>query len=688
MMALSRNVALSLLLVLGITLQINGTSLGQSGLTVTVWYGDEQTFGQPGNPQAWVNILGNVTPSNELSALTYSLNGGPVRALNWGTTAVTTQHPSQASPLARTAVQAGNPRLVSPGDFNIEIAVQDLQSGANTVRITATNPSQNETVKEVTVNYVTGQTWPIPFVVDWSQVSSISDVAQVVDGEWTIGPDGLRTAVAGYDRVVAIGDLAWTNYEVTVPITVHGYPLQNAYSGEFGVATRWQGHLRTNPAEQPTTGWWNIGGYGLYRSWSPQKSFVLLRGNDWPGTSTPTPALALNTPYTFKIRVQTKQPGGPGFYSFKVWPTGTAEPAQWIFEEYDIPNYANKNGSVLLVAHEVDVSFGTLVVEPIVGLSTSVIGEGTIAATPALETASDAYFYGDTVTLQANPADGWTFAGWESDVASDANPISVQLLQDTTIAARFEKNGYTVSVQTAGNGTITRDPDKTLYDEGETVTLTADPAAGWTFAGWSGDATGMANPTAVSVTKDLAITATFEQESYTVAVSTSGSGQVQVSPARASYGYGEEVTLTALPDPGWLFAGWSGDVVSDENPETVTITQTLFIDANFVVNQPPVITITGSTTTTPGATMTLQIAAADANGTTPVIRVPDAPPAAAFVDFGDGTARFDWLPTAADLGRTTVTITADDGAQQAALPLQLLVRAAPVYVPMIVAAPN
>ena len=44
--------------------------------TITVWYEDDLSFGQNGNPQQWVNILGNVSgvAPNRID-LSYRLNG-------------------------------------------------------------------------------------------------------------------------------------------------------------------------------------------------------------------------------------------------------------------------------------------------------------------------------------------------------------------------------------------------------------------------------------------------------------------------------------------------------------------------------------------------------------------------------------------------------------------------------------
>ncbi|MCK5086911.1 MAG: DUF1349 domain-containing protein, partial [Melioribacteraceae bacterium] len=48
---------------------------------IDVWYGDNQNFGQLGNPQSWINILGRVTDDISVASLSYSLNGSPSNSL-------------------------------------------------------------------------------------------------------------------------------------------------------------------------------------------------------------------------------------------------------------------------------------------------------------------------------------------------------------------------------------------------------------------------------------------------------------------------------------------------------------------------------------------------------------------------------------------------------------------------------
>jgi hypothetical protein len=51
--------------------------------------------------------------------------------------------------------------------------------------------------------------------------TEIRQVAHVVDGLWSLNTDSVEPTILGYDRLIAIGDIGWRDYEVTVPITVH-----------------------------------------------------------------------------------------------------------------------------------------------------------------------------------------------------------------------------------------------------------------------------------------------------------------------------------------------------------------------------------------------------------------------------------------------------------------------------------
>jgi uncharacterized repeat protein (TIGR02543 family) len=77
---------------------------------------------------------------------------------------------------------------------------------------------------------------------------------------------------------------------------------------------------------------------------------------------------------------------------------------------------------------------------------------------------------------------------------------------------------YSLNLNTIGGGSIISEPNQTSYASGPTVQLTAAPNDGWQFAGWSGDATGTANSTSITMTSNKIVTATFTQNEYNLTV--------------------------------------------------------------------------------------------------------------------------------------------------------------------------
>ena len=70
----------------------------------------------------------------------------------------------------------------------------------------------------------------------------------------------------------------------------------------------------------------------------------------------------------------------------------------------------------------------------------------------------------------------------------------------------------TLSTSVVGQGSVVLDPPGGTYAPGTEVTLTAQPASGWTFTGWSGALTGATTPTSLVVQADASVTATFLQD--------------------------------------------------------------------------------------------------------------------------------------------------------------------------------
>jgi len=138
-------------------------------------------------------------------------------------------------------------------------------------------------------------------------------------------------------------------------------------------------------------------------------------------------------------------------------------------------------------------------------LAVGVTGSGSVARTPDQAT----YFDGDVITLTATPEPGWGFTGWDGDLGGSTNPITLTMGGDKSVTAAFYHIPRTLAVNVFGGGSVTRTPDQETYLDGDVITLTAIPAAGWGFTGWGGDLDGSTNPITITMNGNRAVTATF-----------------------------------------------------------------------------------------------------------------------------------------------------------------------------------
>jgi len=221
-------------------------------------------------------------------------------------------------------------------------------------------------------------------------------------------------------------------------------------------------------------------------------------------------------------------------------------------------------------------------------LTVNVVGSGTVAKSPDLAT----YPNGSSVQLTATPDPGWVFSGWSGDLTGSSNPANLTMDADKTVTATFvQMRSLTVNV--VGSGTVAKSPDLTSYPNGSSVQLTATPDPGWVFSGWSGDLTGSTNPATLTMDADKTVTATFVQ-ARTLTVNVVGSGTVAKSPNLATYPNGSSVQLTATPDPGWIFSGWSGDLTGSTNPANLTMDADKTVTATFVQARSLTVNVVGT----------------------------------------------------------------------------------------------
>jgi uncharacterized repeat protein (TIGR02543 family) len=157
----------------------------------------------------------------------------------------------------------------------------------------------------------------------------------------------------------------------------------------------------------------------------------------------------------------------------------------------------------------------------------------------------------------------------------------------------------TLTVVTAGNGQVSGSPGSikcpgactATVAPGTAFTLTANPSSGNVFTGWSGACVGTQPTCTVTLDSSASVSATFVP-AFTLSVGRSGKGVITSNPAGIScgtksgncslkFGQGTVVTLTAVPDPGSIWTGWTGACTGTDPTCSVIITKDTSVQANF-----------------------------------------------------------------------------------------------------------
>ena len=246
-------------------------------------------------------------------------------------------------------------------------------------------------------------------------------------------------------------------------------------------------------------------------------------------------------------------------------------------------------------------------------LDVSATGNGYVDSSPAgIDCGSGAHTtcatdvpHATDVTLTAHPDTGWDFTGWSGGSCSgSASTCTVTMDQARTVDATFALQMPVLSVVPSGTGSgkVTSSPGGIdcgldcgeAFAYGTPVTLTAAPDPGTDFTGWSGGGcTGPSTTCTVTMDQARSVTADFalQTPALTAGRSGNGSGSVASSPAgidcgadcSESYDYGTPVTLTAVPETGSSFTGWSGGGCTGTGACTVTMDQARSVTAGFTL---------------------------------------------------------------------------------------------------------
>ncbi len=145
---------------------------------------------------------------------------------------------------------------------------------------------------------------------------------------------------------------------------------------------------------------------------------------------------------------------------------------------------------------------------------------------------------------------------------------------------------FTLVANPDDSGTVNVNPVQPAggYVAGSTVTLTAAPMSGFKFTGWSGDIYNTANPVTMVMNANKVVSAKFvalPPTLYKLAVSTLGQGKVILDPPGGTYKAGTLVNMSVVPDSGFTFLGWGGDLSGTTTPTSILMSANKNVKATF-----------------------------------------------------------------------------------------------------------
>ena len=204
-------------------------------------------------------------------------------------------------------------------------------------------------------------------------------------------------------------------------------------------------------------------------------------------------------------------------------------------------------------------------------------------------TGGGTFNYGNSCTLNATPAAGYTFVNWTKNgqqVSTNAT-YTFTVTESAAYVAHFQLQSFTVNVTAdpAEGGTVAGGG---TFNYGETCTVTAAANEGYAFVNWTTGMFSVSNEISYTftVTSNVNLTAHFELQTFQVKVSVNPAEAGNVT-GEGTYNYGDEVTLTIVRNEDWHFENWTenGEVVSEEMTYTFTITSDRDLDANFIYTE-------------------------------------------------------------------------------------------------------
>ena len=379
--------------------------------------------------------------------------------------------------------------------------------------VTARNTSGADLLS-ASITTLTNNAWVVDLIEDNNVAALTANTGQTV--VWTasakLGTGGSSTKAvptagptplgwAGSASRLAYSLAAFPPATATVPAT---YTLTTSVAGDLGSIT-------TNPglSSYPL-------GTGVLLTATAQTGYAFSSwSGDYTSTANPLPitmdtnrnvvanfAVAATCNLTINVVGSGTVTPAAGIYNCGTVIHFVATPsAGYTFTSYsgDFSSVDNPADFTISADSTVTVEFDAI---PVCSLTVNNVGQGSVS--PGTGT----YACGAVLSLQATAGSAYAFSGYSGDFSSTANPATVILSQNMSITATFlSGTACTLTSNVVGQGTIT--PSSGSWACGTTIPIEADPASKYLFSGWSGDLSGSATPTNLTLDTNKNVTASF-----------------------------------------------------------------------------------------------------------------------------------------------------------------------------------
>ena len=181
------------------------------------------------------------------------------------------------------------------------------------------------------------------------------------------------------------------------------------------------------------------------------------------------------------------------------------------------------------------------------------------------------YQFGEEANLTATSTlSGYSFLSWSGDINSTENPLILNIDSNLSLTANFSLNTYSLEISAGIGGSVSGDGN---FTHGTLAAISQLPIRDTLLP--VGRAPKVTDPNSISTTvlidQERSVSATFSMNQYTLNVLAGSGGQVS---GDGNFSHGSNASISAIADVGYIFRGWTGVGVNDQNATATTVAMT------------------------------------------------------------------------------------------------------------------